>query len=283
MVDSDTPTAVCGVCTAPTPQGIYLCKTHLEQLADELTAIPDGHTDDGRPLPGLAADLQVTITRQSRAASQPGRAAERPLAWNERASIAAVELNAQMNAWAYETATLGEDERDPQAAIHTSNASDLARWLWRNLATAQRLDNAGDMHREILDAITEARRAVDKPVEPSPFGTCGNNLDDGTECPEFLYGYPNRPTVTCTACTAQHSVTERMRWMQDHCANLHGTPTQLVPWLLVFNINTTREAIRQMANRGRLTRSNPGDDHPRYKLTDAITAFTTGKHKRRAA
>lgn len=281
--DTPLPANVCTAsCEAPTPDGIHLCRTHEDWLADELTKVWPTVHDSGRPISGLAEDLEVTRTRQDRITRNAGsRSSERPLAWKDRAATAATELNAILNAWAYEVAHRHTRPGDQLDSIHASDTERLAQWLWRNLDTAARLDQAGTLYAEVTDAILEAQRAVDQPSDPSPFGRCEALLPDDTECQEFLYGYPNRPNVSCK-CGATHSVRARLEWMQDRCDNLVGGPTQLCSWLLVFRIQTTPGAVRALAARGRIKpaigyeNANP----PVYKLTDTIRAFTSGKSKR---
>lgn len=181
MPDTDTPTAQCGVCTAPTADGIYLCKTHLEQLAGELRRVPD-----------LADELDVTITRRDKLSPHADRksTAESPLAWNEHAAQAAWELNATVNAWSLDASRIDEDDRDPLARIHHSETAELARWLRGNLSALKRHEEAGQAHDELSNAIHRAHRAVDYPNTRSRFevGPCPQDIN-GEPCDGKVWAF----------------------------------------------------------------------------------------------
>lgn len=259
----------CGVCTAPTGDDGRLCRLHTDELARDLASVP-----------GLVVDLQVTTTRQDRiSADKHGSAsATKPLPWNEHASGRAFELNATLNAWALDVSRIAEDDRDQLIEQHHSDTVGVARWLRRNLATLRRHPEAGTASDEITDAIREARRAVDKPLDLAAYGPCGNTGGDDQPhppCPEYLYAAPNRTTVSCRACGAHHDTAARKTWMLDYVRDMLGTTTEVASYLGLAGVKTTPDAIRAYASRGRITAVGiDSNRRPLYRYADVITAIS---------
>jgi len=195
----------CGVCSAPTGDNEYLCRTHTDELKLDLASVPD-----------LVVDLDVTTTRQDRVTGERhgGRSATKPLPFNQHSAECASDLNITLNAWALDVSKLGEDERDPLKPIHHTDTPELARWLIRNIHTLRHNPDAGMATDEITYSIRQARRAIDKPFERVFAGPCNEPLDDGTgNCLEDLYGMPGKRMVTCPACGSHHDMAQRREWM----------------------------------------------------------------------
>lgn len=269
----------CGVCAAPTGDGARLCRTHTDDLRDQLVGVPErviGAVE-------LAAELDVTVTRQSRTTTRTEgrRTPERPLPWNENASAAAHILNTTLNAWALDVSRLGEDERDRLADIPAADTAAVAEWLARNLSTLRHHPEAGQAHDEILSAIREARRAIDRPADPVPFGPCGRSFEDGTVCQAVLYGQLDRPQVRCRDCGALHPIRDRLEWMLEHLRGLIATLPELVAIAKLAGKRTTEDSLRLMADRGRFEQA--GVDvrgRPTYRVADVMRALDE-RHKRR--
>lgn len=262
MPDSDTPNVCQASCEAPTPDGVFLCKAHTGQLTDAL-----------RTVPGLVEDLEVTITRQARTAGPKhgARSATRPLPWNEHASSCRVELNAILNAWAYETHHHRPDSRDPLDAIHSSDTAELANWLRAHLHTANHLDTAGDLFAEILDAITQATRAVDLPPERKFIGTCKQPLDDGKPCREDLFAMPRQHIVSCRNCGHRHDADVRREELLGQIEDQLVHAGLLSNLVTDFGVPVVSATIRSWAHRGRLpVKGNDKNRRPLYRVGDVL-------------
>lgn len=271
--DTPTPTNVCTAsCEAPTSDGIHLCRAHTTELVDALRAVP-----------ALVADLDVTITRQSRTAGPKhgARSTSTPLPWNEHASACRTELNAILNAWAYETAQIGEYDTDPLSAIHPSDTAELANWLRAHRDYAARHDLAGDLYAEVLDAITQATRAVDLPPERKFIGICKHAPDGGPlQCREDLYALPKQQWVTCRGCTHRHDAGQRRQEMldelEDHAAH-SGVLSSIVTGL---GHPVGASTIRKWAADGRLTVVSVDSNRRKlYKIGEVLNLI----HPSRAA
>lgn len=268
----------CGVCAAPTGDTTHLCRNHTAELRDQLVGVPEH-------IPGivdLVGELDVTITRQSRTAMHTGgrRTPERPLPWNEAASGAAHALNATVNAWALEASRIAEDERDRLADVHHSDTAGVAEWLARNLHTLRAHPEAGQAFRDIVDAAREARRAIDRPVEPVPFGRCSELTDDG-ECPAILYGHLGRRHVRCHACGALHSTDERLTWMLETLRGMLATIPELVTIVSLAGKHATADSLRMLAQRGRFQVVGvDAQGRPTYRVADVLRALDE-RYKRR--
>lgn len=270
MDASDTPNGCQASCEAPTPDGFYLCQAHRTQLADALRAVP-----------GLTEDLDVTITRQSRTGGQKhgARSSTRPLPWNEHASSCRIELNAILNAWAYEAHHTHPDRRDPLDVIHASDTAELANWLRAHLHHAAQLDAAGDLYAEILDAITQATRAVDLPPERKFIGMCKEQPDGwSSKCREDLYALPRQRYVVCRNCTHRHDADERRQEMldelEDHVAH-SGLLSSIVTGL---GHPVGASTIRKWAADGRLTVVSVDSNRRKlYKIGEVLNLIHPGR------
>lgn len=256
----------CGVCSSPTGDGGRLCRTHSDELHRDLTAVVDW----------LAAELEVTITRQDRIVAERhgGRSAERPLPLNFHASDKAAILNSTVNAWALDVSRLAEDERDRLAEHHYSDTPAVAAWLARNLNTLRQHEEAGQAFDELTHAVLEARRSVDRPLDQEVYGQCLAEFDDDSICREYLYAAPGRTTITCRACGSHHDAAKRRAWMFLHVRDMIGTIREVVACLTLGGIKTSEDKVRLMASRHRfLSVGQDGSGRPLYRVSEVLTAI----------
>ena len=248
--------SACSVCNSPTGDGANLCRTHTTSLTyllrqipdkveiidrehfdarDELTGIRNYDKTTEHPLgdiigpirfdkvtPGLASDLETTITRQDKLAMNPGSAtsAEKPLNWNDRASNVRWELCATLSVWALETSKRYEDTRDPVWAVGRDIAR-IAEWMLRNINTLRLLPDAGEAYAELNDAIRRAENATDRPANATRFvvGPCPELLEDETACPGEVWAFipisEDRPALmACQNDEGCGQVWNTTQWMR---------------------------------------------------------------------
>lgn len=208
----------CQTCGATTADA-SLCNKHVQELRHLLAQIPDrlesvkrnhldaydhptGVRDDNgnitgpiiyrKTIPGIATELQTTITRQDKlgVVSSTATTGEKALEWNDTASIIEVELNATINAWALDVSKHDEDPRDPLANYPHTDLPAVADWLRRNVTTLAQLPDAGRGYSEISNAIGRAKKAIDRPKNRTKFlvGPCPETPDD-TPCPGEVWAY----------------------------------------------------------------------------------------------
>lgn len=218
----------CGVCGAPSGDGLHLCRTHTDNLERDLRGVED-----------LVRELDITLTRQDRVnpANSIGKSAERPLAWNENAAAKRFELWATLNAWALDTSKLGEDDRDQLIAVPADDTPGVAGWLIRNLPTLRRHREAGIACDEITDAIGGARRAIDRPAAATRFraGPCpelvitekepGSDVTELVYCDGDVWAFiPIDPDelayLRCQGCDSSWDTTQWMRIGQRMLARI---------------------------------------------------------------
>jgi len=272
LSDIDTPhrpesasTDGCAVCSAPTGDGARICRTHSDGLLSDLQAVPD-----------LVAELEVTRTRQSRitAGKHGGRSAERPLPWNEHTAQVATDLNTTVNAWALDTSRLGEDERDLLAEHHYSDTAAAASWLARNIRTLRQHSEAGQAWDELTNAIREARRAVDRPLERVFAGPCGAPDDAGFACKEDLYAAPGKTTVTCKSCGNHHDMAQRREWMLSIIEDQVAYSGLLAGLVSNLGVQIGSSTIRRYASAGRIkVISVDAKRRPLYRIGDVLDVF----------
>jgi hypothetical protein len=277
----DTPESIstiegCTICSSPTGDSGRLCRTHTDELLRDLNSVPD-----------LVAELDITRTRQARITAEKhgGRSAERPLPWNEHAAARAFELNATLNAWALDTSKLAEDERDRLAEHHHADTSAVARWLARNIRTLRQHQDAGQASDEITDAIREARRAIDRPLDQEIYGKCMATLDgDDALCEAYLYATHGKTHVICPGCGSIHDTEKRRAWMFEQVRDMLGNVREVVACLKLGGINTTEDRVRSMATRGRfLPRGINGRDQHLYRVSEVLAAIEDRYRHRKAA
>lgn len=275
MNDTQPNTAGCQVCSSPTGDSLNLCGTHTDEVRTQLADVEH-----------LVAELEVTVTRQARTApdNQGVRSPETPLPWNEAASDAAFVLNTTLNAWSLDVSRIAEDERDHFQPIPYTDTIAVAQWLARNLHTLRQHPEAGTAHNEIINAIREARRAIDRPQDPIPFGECGHIFEDGHVCQEILYGHLDRPHVKCRACATPHKVANRLEWMLGHIRGMLGTIPELVVFAHLAGKRTSEDKLRLMASRGRFLAVGSKGSLPTYRVADVLKAIDERyKHRPKVA
>jgi hypothetical protein len=165
----------CQKCGARTGDNAQLCRKHAARLVRQLSQVP-----------ALVNDLIVTITRQDRLAShsETKSSADTPLAWNESASHAMVDLNATLNGWALAVAQVLGDNHDGDPLTTTRvpahDTTAVARWLHRHILALIAHPEAGRAHTELNATVRRARDATDRPDIRARFavGPCPEDVDN---------------------------------------------------------------------------------------------------------
>jgi hypothetical protein len=234
---------ICGACTA--------------ELDRELAAVP-----------GLAEDLDLAITRQTRmgGGSVGGHSDERPLPWHERASEAATVLQVTLLGWAR---VLNDTVRPLQGPVccscqhPTCLYADLGRephhqpartaaWLRRHTGALIRHPAGPDAVDEILAAARNARWAVDAPPRDLIYaGPCNG-------CEGDLYARPGASRVACRWCRDEeggrltYEVAARRQWMLDALEDLELTAPAIARALSSLKRPIKPALLHTWVARGRL-------------------------------
>lgn len=198
-------TPLCGACDRPT-RDATLCAGCGMRLDEAIASISDYH--------GLAWDLELAVTRQTRRSAGPSaRPAESAIAYDERAADAERTLRRVLAKWAGRIA----DETGAGRSGDETLAG-LAAWLRPRVGWLRYHPDGAEAFDQITQAVEQARRVVDRPADRLYAGPCN-------ACGEHLYARPGAAYVTCrdAECGASYEVAERRSWLltslDDHLAN----------------------------------------------------------------
>lgn len=185
-------------CDRPMPGSVRVCGACRSELIRELAEVPS-----------LAEDLELARTRQVRLGGGKvgGRGTETPLPYNERASEVAAALQAVLNGWARTLVSTVQKLHGPaclDCEHPTCTYLDLGRaphhhpahaahWLHRHADALIRHQDGVKALEDILTAIRNSRRAIDRAPDSMYAGPC-------SACDGDLYARPGAAAVTCRWC-----------------------------------------------------------------------------------
>lgn len=246
----------CGACERyPVSPDHYVCWKCAGRFRNRIHDLPD-----------LMHELDLVITRQTRYTDkQRISGGETPLPFNPHASEVAHVTRMTILVHVDEIArTRGESIPQTWATIEQYLRAQTG-WLTTHPDGAQRID-------EIIAAIDEATKAIDRPRERRYIGTCGTLIEiDGTpiDCPEELY--TARDTATCPRCGTTWNTETRQNAMLDRLRDHLMPAADLARTLTIYGHPTKPNTIRQWRRRGHLTPDtvNP-EGQPLYRLGDAL-------------
>ncbi|HEX6938705.1 MAG TPA: hypothetical protein VF158_04790, partial [Longimicrobiales bacterium] len=189
-------------CDRPMPGSRVICGACEADIARALNAVP-----------GLTADLDVTLARQT-SRTTVGRSAVVPLPFDPRASEAAWVLRSALAGWVRQ---LQEHRPEPWPA---DTPQDMAAWLSARLQRLVRHPAAPEAHGEITEAVRAAQRVVDRPQERRFAGYC--------DCGAALYARPGAATVRCRHCDADpYQVATLREQMLQQAEDVLATATEI--------------------------------------------------------
>jgi hypothetical protein len=226
---------------------------------------PRGHRRE------LAAELATSHARQSRSGRAGGgsRPAERPVPWDDRASVAAAALRNALVTWARLVAEESGDVLDVR-----DDLGDIAAWLLPRVEWLRHHPDGASAVEDICTAVEYVETVVDRAPDYWYAGPCSHEhpTEDGTLiCPEQLYVAPGARQVDCPRCGASWTVEERRKWLlaAAHDALAHAAwAARAITWL-GEPIDETR--IRQWKRRGRIqVRDVDVAGRPLYRIGDII-------------
>lgn len=249
--------ALCDLCARPSGDDAYICTTDAHRFADALHEITGDHR-----VHGLAADLDITLARQTatgtRSGHKPTRGSEAPLPIDLRASDAAHALHTTLATWVRAVhADLGS------GALPADTLTDMAAWLLPLSGWLRHTPYAAEAAADIIDAVARARRAVDRPAERTYVGPC--------ECGADVYARPGTPIATCRDCGTEWGVAEQHEWLRAAAEDQLMTAAEIARATSRPSALVSASTIRSWAARGRIT-AHGSDLHgrPTYRLGDAL-------------
>lgn len=249
------PTCTGPDCNRPSPDA-YLCTgctRYLEKLLAEL--------------PAALADLQTTLTRQSRTTrgggGKPTKAAEAPLPYDAHASNVSDRVRNGLSTWIRHLC----ETRDvpPPTIVRTQ---DMAIWLTRQVDTVRQDEAAAALLSDLKQLRYELRAAVDN-REYRYAGPCTAVLqighvetDDSGDtirlvpgrqevCGADLRRREGAHTVVCHDCGAEYDAAERSAWIDKQSADQLATGPIIAKALADAGYRVKPALIRNWAERTR--------------------------------
>lgn len=208
---------------------------------------------------GLAYDLDIALTRQARLGDRNGsRPTETPVPYDKRASDAAGNLKGILSGWARVIA------EETGADLPPDTLAGIAAWLRPRVGWMRHHPAAAEAHEEILDAVRQARRVIDRPADKLYAGPC--------DCGADLYARPGAAYVECH----NHEqpivwpVEDRRRWLLESAQEMLLTTTEISQALALYAMDASPEALRGYVKRDRLFRKGGDDRKPLYRLGDVL-------------
>lgn len=259
----------CAACARPVADNAYICHSCGGRLTRNLHRAPM-----------LAAELETTLTRQSRVARSLHPQAEvveddvdegdeltlrkTMLPFDVTASAAASHLRGVLVAWT----RLVVDERGstyPQDRVPA-----VVGFLLLHVDWIRHHPAASDALAEIAGAVSWAWRVVDLSPEENLIGVCGALTEVGA-CPYDVYAPKDATSASCRACGATHDDVEARR-----ASLLAGaedsllTASELSAGIAAWGATVTTAAVHKWTQRGRLTARGEIDGRKVYRLGDAL-------------
>lgn len=244
-------------CTRPIHDQAVICGTCGHDLENAIAEVAE--------LRGLAYDLDIAVTRQARlGAKNGGRATETPIVFDNRASEAFRQLSSVLRSWtrlvveetgAGTVPTFGPAHRSCRhhscreirtRGLPGESLGDMASWLKLRVAWLRHHEAGADAYREILDAVRDARRVVDRPGERIYCGPCS--------CDEDLYARAGAVEVACRnpECGLVWGVADRRAYLLDAARDVEATAADICRALTRLGAEVTPATIRGYERRKRL-------------------------------
>lgn len=258
-------------CGRPRPGNSFVCGACVADLERALGDVAF-----------LAAQLDVTFTRQSRMGSGDGgrRSAERPLPFNARASKVGAELRVALVGWVrvlHEQVTAplygpvcapacrhGSCRGVKAARMPGNTLAQMAAWLLLHLDDVRQHEGGPEMVEQITSVVRIAENAVDRPAERVYSGPCD-------ECGTDLYGRIDAAQVTCRECGWRYDIAARRAWLLDEAEDVLANAALIARALNRLGTAVKVDRIYQWSRRGQLLAHGVDlQGRPTYRIGDVL-------------
>lgn len=236
--------------------GITLCHACVDELKVDLLNVP-----------GVWADLQVTIERRDVGAGSVGSSGHKSpqSVANESAMDLGETLRVVLTGWAREL--------EPRArALSAPNA---AYWLADRLNQVRTQTWAGDLKRELHEALNDARRATDRTPETITLGPCVPGCD-GT-----MTATRGARIGRCKTCGNAEFVTAYQQWRISEAWHVQAPLPDIIRWLHKAGHAKIRQGTADLwVHRGKLTPAHEIDGRKHYTPAAVMETYRqtpTGK------
>lgn len=199
-------------------------------------------------VPALSDDLDLTLSRQTASGARNGsRSSNKPLPFDTNASEVGWLLRNTLVGWVRDLCEAHTEPGPPDTC------GDMARWLLARLWRLQAHPAANEVVSEVLAAVGEARRAIDRPAERVYAGAC-QVPHEGVACDQPLYARLGRTVITCPKCGTGHDLQDRRERMAAELDGMLMTVREIAvvaAWLGAFtDTGRTQARLDNWASRG---------------------------------
>lgn len=197
----------------------------------------------------LLQELDVTITKMDKigtmhVGSVSSGEREPPLMFNERASDARIHLDRVLRQ-VHNMMVHRHPHLDYNRTVDA-----VAAWLLLFKKTLLEHPQINEIAFGIRKAVSQAQRAIDRPVDKSYLGTCEGSVD-GFECGTALYATEKtHDSITCRVCGFNWDVSA-LRWaLTKRLDNALVTAAQVDGWICPDGTEIRKDTIRKWKSRG---------------------------------
>jgi hypothetical protein len=215
----------------------------------------------------LLAELETTYMRDDRQGAEVGvrsQSRERPLPWRETASDAIQGLQSTLHIWSRELLG-GHLEIGRLTPVEQATA--LSHY-----PKARHYAAVENYYEDVMDAIKEAQRIIDRPADKLYAGEC--------ECSAHLWAKLDERQVKCSHCGTLHPVEGRRRAMIDKIGQQVLNAAQISRLLAGLGLDVKASTIRSASidrpNRPAKLYPAAWDERgrPQYRVGDVLDALT---------
>lgn len=234
-------------CGRPTRDAAYVCDECADLLARSLGDIP-----------WLDEQLEVTVTRQQgidyrRLGSAKGgkKDAERPLPGNWAASEARGNLRVLLVSWTRMCHEEGVRSSDPRDGLPDDTLIAISRWLLWRVDGLTFHSAGGEAVEEIIDAVTQCHRLIDKPADRQFLGDCSEQ-----ECAGSVWARAGGDVATCDTCRTPTKASELRDGLLAELDDRLCTAAEIAELSTYLGLKAGREQVRKyveyLARKGRI-------------------------------
>lgn len=305
--------ATCVAADCENPCGSdFLCISCVVELTTLLRELVYSVNDLGERRPGLLDDLDDTVfkldnIRPRSSGGGSGKGHEAPMLIRLDASALKSDARNTISTWVRDFEETNPHLSGPVLSSRypdvvglagaylvevypTSRAmpydthAEAAGWMARFPGLLAQHPAADQMLDEFRDLCDRIRRMIDVAPDRTYLGPCGS-MTDGVECPDDIYGLPNRATARCRTCGAEVDVDDRRGYLLKAVEDEVRTVLELsraLPKLIGREVSV--DTLKGRIRRGSLgPRRKNARGHALYRVGDVIDLLIPPVEERVAA
>lgn len=255
-------------CDVDLSAGLTLCHQHTTWLETDLKAVPD-----------VWADLRVTAERRDAGADSLGTSG--PTGSKPPANLDALDrrqtLRVILTGWASQLPGL-RPTKDNDGFLPVR----MSTWLLHQVQEIRTMDWAGDLQRELREAITNARKATDRSADRISLGQCGRPTEELEPCEGQLTAIAGATNARCRSCGAVANVHDQQAWLISEAWHVAAPLPHIIRALRTMQIYISPKDAENWVARGKLIACVAEDGSKTYQLRQAHAVHTVMAAKRAA-